>query len=43
MSALDAVKMAGNLIEKGDFNKAESILTKLPQMKSGALEIERWF
>lgn len=43
MSALDAVKMAGNLIEKGDFNKAESILTKLPPMKSGALEIERWF
>lgn len=43
MSALDAVKMAGDLVEKGDFNNAETILTKLPPMKNGALEIERWF
>ncbi len=43
MSALDAVKMAGDLVEKGDFNKAESILTKLPKLSRVELEIERWF
>ena len=43
MSALDAVKMAGSMVERGDFNNAETILTKLPKMSRTELEIERWF
>ena len=43
MSALDAVKMAGSMVERGDFDNAESILTKLPKMSRVELEIERWF
>lgn len=43
MSLLDAVKVAGSLVEQGDFTNAEAILTKLPPMNNDALEIERWF
>ena len=43
MTALDAVKMAGDLIERGDIEHAEQILTKMPQTKSLPVEIERWF
>ena len=43
MTALDAVKMAGDLIERGDIEHAEQILTKMPQTKSLSVEIERWF
>lgn len=43
MSALDAVKMAGTMVERGDFDNAETILTNLPKMSRMQLEIERWF
>ncbi len=43
MSMLDAVKLAGDMVERGDFDNAETILTMLPQMGNVALEIERWF
>lgn len=42
MSVLDAVKMAGAMVDNGELDNAEKILTQIPQM-SGALEIERWF
>lgn len=43
MSALDAVKMAGNLIDRGDFEHASQILTKMPETNSLPVEIERWY
>lgn len=43
MTAIDAVKLAGNLIERGDIDHAQQILTKMPQTKSLPVEIERWF
>lgn len=43
MSALDAVKLAGALVEKGDFDNAETILTGIPKLNNPALEVERWF
>ena len=43
LSALDAVKMAGAMVERGDFDNAEVILTKLPKLSRVELEIERWF
>ncbi len=43
MSAIDAVKLAGNLIEHGDIEHAQQILTKMPQTNSLPVEIERWF
>ena len=43
MTTIDSVKLAGNLVERGDYENAELILTKLPQMKNPELEIERWF
>ncbi len=43
VSALDAVKIAGDFVENGDFDNAETILTQLPQTKSLPVEIERWF
>ena len=43
MTALDAVKLAGNLIERGDIEHAKQILTKMPQTKSLPVEIERWY
>ena len=43
VSALDAIKMSGDMVERGDFENAETILTNLPKMKNTSLEIERWF
>ena len=43
MTALDAVKLAGKLIDKGDIEHAKQILTKMPQTKSLPVEIERWY
>lgn len=43
MSALDAVKMAGNLIDRGDFEHASQILTKMPETNNLPVEIERWY
>lgn len=43
VSTLDAVKFAGDLVEKGNLDTAEQILTKIPKMNNLSLEIERWF
>lgn len=43
MSAVDALKLAGNLIERGDLEHSEQILTMMPPLDNGALEVERWF
>ena len=43
MSAVDAVKLAGKLIDVGDIEHAHQILTKMPQTNSLPVEIERWF
>ena len=43
MSALDAVKMAGALVDRGDFERAQDILTKMPLTKNLPVEIERWY
>lgn len=43
MSSLDAVKLAGVFVDKGDFDNAEMILTGMPKLNNTALEIERWF
>ena len=43
MTALDAVKLAGNLIDRGDIEHAQQILTKMPQTNSLPVEIERWY
>lgn len=42
MSTVDAMKLAGEMVDRGDDEHATQILTQIPQM-SGALEIERWF
>ena len=43
MTTTQAMKLAGDLVERGDYNTAQAILTKTPPMNNGALEIERWF
>ena len=43
MSAIDAVKMAGDLVYKGDYEHAQDILVKMPQTNSLPVEIERWY
>jgi hypothetical protein len=43
MTAVDALKLAGTLIDKGDLEHSEQILTKMPPLNNGALEVERWF
>ncbi len=43
MSALDAVKVAGKLVDAGDYDQATRILTMMPQTNSLPVEIERWF
>ena len=43
MSALDAVKLAGRLVDAGDFDHATQILTQMPQTNSLPVEIERWY
>jgi len=43
MSALDAVKLAGRLVDSGDFDRATQILTMMPDTNSLPVEIERWY
>jgi len=43
MTALDAVKLAGNLIDAGDYEHATQILTMMPDTDSEPVEIERWY
>jgi len=43
MSAVDALKLAGALIDKGDLEHSEQILIMMPPLDNGALEVERWF
>lgn len=43
MSGLDAVKLAGKLVDAGDYEHAMQILTKMPQTRSLPVEIERWY
>ena len=43
MSALDAVKLAGNLVEFGDYERAQQILFNLPKTNNLPVEIERWY
>lgn len=43
MSALDAMKMVGAMVDNGELDMAEQILDKMPAFGGGPLEIERWF
>ena len=43
VSAVDAVKIAGDLVYRGDYSMASEILTKMPQTNNGPVEIERWY
>ena len=43
MTTTQAMQLAGTLVDKGDFEHAQQILTKTPRMANLALEIERWF
>ena len=43
MSALDAVKLAGRLMDAGDYEHAKQILTMMPQTNNLPVEIERWY
>ena len=43
MTAVQAMQLAGAMVERGDIENAEQILTKTPPMNNAALEIERWF
>jgi len=43
MSALDAIKFAGQMVDVGDFDQAALILTQMPKTNSLPIEIERWY
>lgn len=43
MSAPDTVRMAGKMIERGEFDGATRILTTMPPTDNLSVEIERWF
>ena len=43
MSALEAVKIAGDMVYTGNYNQAQDILVKMPQTNSLPVEIERWY
>ena len=43
LSAVDAVKLAGHLVDNGDYQHAMQILTKMPTGNSLPVEIERWY
>ena len=43
MSALDAVKLAGDFVYAGDYDRAQQILVMMPQTKNLPVEIERWY
>lgn len=43
MSALDTVRVAGRLVDMGDFDRAQQLLIQLPKTNSLSVELERWF
>ncbi len=43
MTTIQAMQLAGELVDRGDFEHANQILTLTPKMGNVALEIERWF
>lgn len=43
MSPVDAVKIAGDLVYRGNYDSALQILTMMPQTNITAVEIERWY
>ncbi len=43
MTAVDAVKLAGDMVYDGDYDRAQDILVKMPQTNSLPVEIERWY
>ena len=43
MTTLDALHIAGAMVDNGELDQAEQILTKMPSLGGGPLEIERWF
>ncbi len=43
MTALEAVKLAADMIDVGNYDKAQEILTQLPKTNNLPVEIERWY
>ena len=43
MSALDTIKIAGTMVNTGNYSRALEILTMMPQTNNLAIEIERWY
>ena len=43
MTALDAIKLAGDLVYAGEYDRASDILLKMPQTGNLPIEIERWY
>jgi len=43
VSALEAVKMAGDMVDVGNYDNALFILTNMPQTNNLPVEIERWY
>lgn len=43
MSAMDAVRAAGRLVDMGDYDQAMRILTMMPETNNLPVEIERWY
>lgn len=43
MSVTDAVKLAGDMLYTGDYERAQDILVKMPQTNNLSVEIERWY
>jgi len=43
MTSMDAIKLAGNLVDRGDYEHASQILTKLPETDNIEVETERWY
>lgn len=43
MTPMNAVKMAGRLVDAGDYEHAAQILTKMPETDNLEVEIERWY
>jgi len=43
MTPLNAMKIAGKLVDAGDYEHATQILTKMPETDNLEVEIERWY
>ena len=43
MSTTDVMKLAGDLVYAGEYEKAQDILVKMPQTYNLPIEIERWY